>query len=304
MKPAPAIWVLAALAALVLAGALNIRLLGERTERHLTQAPPTLNMPPSVAFTTVALGGFRGILADILWMRAGTLQDEGRYFELVQLSDWIARLQPRSPAIWGYHAWNMAYNISALMTEPAERWRWVRNGIVLLRDEGMACNPGSPRLHLELAWLFLHKLGTDYDASAAFYRRQWAAEVDSGASPPDPALVRQIESRIAPLDWRTPQAQAIYWATAGLPFARTDSDDLALRRMVYQALLQRIALGESSLIAPAIAYVEETQKRHPRIGALQEVLRNLRALEGSGAPAPLSLPRSPARSPTTSASNP
>ena len=74
----------------------------------------------------VPIGGFRGILADVLWMRAGTLQDEGRYFELVQLSDWIAKLQPRVPAIWAYHAWNMAYNLSALMPTPAERWRWVR----------------------------------------------------------------------------------------------------------------------------------------------------------------------------------
>ena len=33
--------------------------------------------PPLVAFTTVALGGFRGIIADFLWFRAMALQDEG-----------------------------------------------------------------------------------------------------------------------------------------------------------------------------------------------------------------------------------
>jgi hypothetical protein len=276
MKKTLAILLLAALA-IALAGTLNVRLLHLRGDLHLTQAPPTQNMPPLVAFTTVALGGFRGILADILWMRAGTLQDEGRYFELVQLSDWIVKLQPRSPAIWAYHAWNMAYNLSALMAAPAERWRWVRNGIGLLRDEGMVYNPGSPRLHQELAWLFLHKLGTDSDTAAAYYRAQWAAEVDSGSVHLDPALVRQVEEKIAPLDWRTPQAQAIYWAMAGLPFARTDFDDLALRRMVYQALLQRIALGDRALLVPAIAFVQETQTRHPRIAAVQEVLQQLRA---------------------------
>ena len=127
-------FVIAAAAALVVAGTLNVKLLELRATAHLTQAPPTQNMPPAVAFTTVALGGFRGILADVLWMRAGSLQDEGRYFELVQLSDWIAKLQPRSPAIWAYHAWNMAYNVSALMADPAERWRWVHNGIGLPRD--------------------------------------------------------------------------------------------------------------------------------------------------------------------------
>ena len=273
---------IAAAAALTLAGALNMRLLDRRAREHLTQAPPTQNMPPAVAFTTVALGGFRGVLADVLWMRAGTLQDEGRYFELVQLSDWIVKLQPRSPAIWAYHAWNMAYNLSMLMPTPAEKWRWVRNGIVLLRDEGLAGNPGSPRLHQELAWLFLHKLGTDQDSAAAYYRARWAAEVDAGDVRLDPALVRQIETQIAPLDWRTPQAQAIYWAAAGLPFARTDFDDLALRRMVYQALLQRLALGERQYLAPATAYVEDTLRRHPDIHALQEVLLRLRELSGPG----------------------
>lgn len=274
-------FLIAAALALLLAGALNRRLLVLRGDLHLTQAPPTQNMPPSVAFTTVALGGFRGILADILWMRAATLQDEGRYFELVQLSDWIVKLQPRSPPIWSYHAWNMAYNLSALMATPAEKWRWVRNGIVLLRDEGMVSNPGSPRLHQDLAWLFLHKLGTDYDSAAAYYRQQWAAEVDAGQVSLDPALMRQIETQIAPLDWRTPQAQAIYWAFGGLPFVRTDFDDLSLRREIYQALLQRIALGDRQLLAPTLAFVQDTQRRHPQIGSLQQVLRQLRELHSS-----------------------
>lgn len=191
-------FLIAAFLLLSFAGVLNIRLLEQRQERHLTQAPPTQNMPPLVAFTTVALGGFRGILADVLWMRAGTLQDEGRFFELVQLSDWITKLQPRSPVIWAYHAWNMAYNISTLMTAPDERWRWVRNGLVLLRDEGMVLNPGSARLHQELAWMFLHKLGSGEDPAASHYRARWAAEVEAGAAPLDPALVRRIEKEIAP----------------------------------------------------------------------------------------------------------
>ena len=162
-----ALLLILAIAALALAaGTLNVRLLHQRTAQQLTLAPPTENLPPTVALTTIALGGFRGILADILWMRAGALQEEGRHFELVQLADWISRLQPRSPAIWAFHAWNMAYNISTLMTNPDERWRWVHNGIRLLRDEALPANPGAARLYQELAWIFLHKLGTDSDPAA------------------------------------------------------------------------------------------------------------------------------------------
>ena len=52
-------------------------------------------LPPMVAFTTVALGGFRGILADMLWLRTNGLQQQGKYFEMVQLASWITKLQPK-----------------------------------------------------------------------------------------------------------------------------------------------------------------------------------------------------------------
>lgn len=264
---------------LTLAGTLNRRLLQQREAAHLTQAPPTQNMPPAVAFTTIALGGFRGILADVLWMRAGSLQDDGRYFELVQLADWIVRLQPRSPSIWAYHAWNMAYNLSALMPTPAEKWRWVHHGLRLLRDEGLHLNPGSAQLYQELAWLYLHKLGANYDTAADYYRQQWAAEVAAGRAPLDPETVQRLEATFGPLDWQTPQAHAIYWASTGLAFARTDFEDLALRRLVYQALLQRIQLGERQWLPITTAYVEDTRQRHPHIDALSHVLDVLRQQE-------------------------
>ncbi len=37
------------------------------------------NAPPLVAFTTVALGSFRGLLSNFLWLRAMALKDEGKY---------------------------------------------------------------------------------------------------------------------------------------------------------------------------------------------------------------------------------
>ncbi len=268
LLPALAIFLIAA------AGATSRLLLAARDRLGLTQAPATDNLPPEAAFTTVALGGFRGILADLLWMRAGRLQDEGRFFELAQLSGWIARLQPRSPAIWAYHAWNMAYNIPALLPDPADRWRWVKAGISLLRDDGMALNPGSARLHRELAWLYLHKLGTDDDATAPYYRAQFAKE----APPlPDPALCASLDARFGPLDWTLPQAHAIYWATAGLPFARTDFDDLALRRIVYQSLFQLLASGHPEYRLPTLQFLRETATRHPNTPALPNLIQALSA---------------------------
>ncbi len=181
-------WLLAAGAALGGAGSMNLRLLDARRAAGLNQGEPLENAPPLVAFTTVALGGFRGLAVDLLWMRASELQDKGKYLELVQLADWITKLQPRFASIWAYHGWNLAYNVSVMLSDPADRWRWVRHGFMLMRDEGMVYNPGSALLHRELAWMFQHKLGMDMDQAHVYYKRQWAAEMTALFGGPRPDL--------------------------------------------------------------------------------------------------------------------
>lgn len=171
---------------LTLAARRNVPLREQRYQVGISQADPLINAPPLVTFTTVALGGFRGILADILWLRAARLQQEGQYFELVQLADWITKLEPRFTSVWAYHAWNMAYNISVLFDAPEDRWRWVKHGIHLLRDEGLRYNPGEPRLLYELGWLFQHKIGANLDQAHAYYKQAWAAEMNELLDGPRP----------------------------------------------------------------------------------------------------------------------
>ena len=142
----PGFLVILGLLLLFAAGSINRRLIGLRDTYGLSSTVAIENAPPLLAFTTVALGGFRGLLADILWLRASHLQERGDYVEVAQLSDWIAELEPRCTEIWGFHAWNMAYNISVMLPDPQDRWRWVRNGIELLRQKGLVYNPGAPGL--------------------------------------------------------------------------------------------------------------------------------------------------------------
>ena len=142
--------VLTAVVLLAVAGALHRPLVKMRAVYGLESAGALQDAPPLVVFTTVALGGFRGLLADFLWLRVSYLQDEGRYVELVQLSDWITKMEPQCTEIWAFHAWNMAYNVSVMMPNDEDRWRWVRNGLQLLRDEGIQYNPGDPQLYWEL----------------------------------------------------------------------------------------------------------------------------------------------------------
>src|SRR6516164_2318638 len=106
----------------------------DRETLGLTRAAVLENAPPMLAFTTVALGGFRGLISNFLWIRANDLQQDDKFFEAAQLADWITKLEPTYAAVWVFQGWNMAYNISVKFKENApgiftDRWNWVRRGI-------------------------------------------------------------------------------------------------------------------------------------------------------------------------------
>ncbi len=193
----------AAVVLFVLSAALHQPLQSRRPQPPRPAGEELQDTPPIVSFTTIALGGFRGILADILWLRVSHLQREGQYFELVQLSEWITTLEPKFTPAWSFHAWNLAYNISVMMNDPEDRWRWVRHGIELLRDRGIVYNPSSDTLYRDLGWLFQHKLGATYDSAHLYYKRQWAREMDllmPGGRPAFDRWARLPDSRPALLE--------------------------------------------------------------------------------------------------------
>ncbi|MCG3150627.1 MAG: hypothetical protein PCFJNLEI_04115 [Verrucomicrobiae bacterium] len=273
-----------------LAGTKQQPLLQARRDFHLSRGEPLENTPPLVAFTTVALGGFRGIIADLLWLRASQLQQDGKYFELVQLADWITKLEPRMVHVWAFHGWNMAYNVSVLFNEPTDRWRWVRQGIGLLRDEGLKYNPGEPRLYRELGWIYQHKMSGNTDQMNVYYKRWWADEMEAlfeGPRPDyqrlapdraermkevyklDPALMEQVEREYGPLDWRLPQAHAIYWAWRALPLAR-GFDKVQLDRMIFQTMADAAFQGDLFsnpvegvfITGPNLALISKTRRAY------------------------------------------
>ena len=169
-----------------------------------------------------AMGGVRAIAAEVVWFRADRLQEDGRFVELAQLAETLAFLEPHTPEVWSYAAWNLAYNVSVMMPTAEDRWRWVQAAVRLLRDSGLRLNPGSPELCRELAWLFEIKIGTDLDSAAAHYRVEWAKIVEDvrrrGAWDElrmDPGVMMRIEQMTGFDDWTDPQLSAIYWATLG-----------------------------------------------------------------------------------------
>ncbi|MCW5756020.1 MAG: hypothetical protein KIT54_02165 [Phycisphaeraceae bacterium] len=166
--------------------------------------------PPQVALG-IAMGAFRGLFVNMLWIRANELKEEGKYHEAVDLARAITRLQPRFPQVWAFHAWNMAYNISVTTNTPQERWNWVSQGIDLLRSEGVVHNPTDMVIHKELAWLFLHKIQAFADDAHWYYKLQLAEEWHEILGPP-PAPVpgkNTREDRIAQFEaWLMPIVEA------------------------------------------------------------------------------------------------
>ena len=171
-----------------------------RTGEQLVDVAPLKDAPPVVVFTTVALGGFRGLIADYFWLRSQRMQEQGDYYEMYQLANWITNLQPRFTGAISFLAWNMAYNISVTYPSYEDRWRWVQKGIELIRDRGLVNNPGDPELFYQLAWIYQHKLGQEADDANKFYRFKLVSSMVEvfGDYPPVPRDEKSIKAN---KDW-------------------------------------------------------------------------------------------------------
>lgn len=205
MKPRDLITCLAAIVLAIgliwLAGSQLDSINAKRKAMRLVVNEPLENAPPSLAFATVALGAFRGLVVDILWMRADALKQQGQFFDARQLAEWITTLQPRFPDVWVFQAWNMAYNISVAFpaSQPEQRWHWVKSGYELLRDKGIPLNPKSLALYQELGRIFQHKVGGITDDVHKYYKIQFAKEI----GPLVPVLDQEYFEALAsvPTEW-------------------------------------------------------------------------------------------------------
>ena len=255
---------LVALALLVGVNFSQTALTSERVRLKLTRVEAVESMPPAMAFTAVALGGFRGLISNALWIRLNDLQLDEKYFEMVQLSDWITKMQPHFVAVWVHQAWNLSYNISVKFPDPNDRWFWVNRGIELLRDEALRYNPNETLIYRELAWHFQHKMGANLDNAHMTYKREWTrlmTEVFGNREHPnwdellnpqtddakarvkllrekyklDPKIMQEVDGKYGPMEWRLPETHAIYWAYLGLKNSKPEQL-ITLRRVIYQSM--------------------------------------------------------------------
>jgi len=197
------------------------------------------DLPPSFAFATIATGAFRGLVVDVLWMRADKLKEDGQFFDARQLAEWITILQPRFASVWVFHAWNMAYNISVAIpaTQYDQRWRWVRNGYELLRDEAITkYKLSNIELYHELARILQHKMGGLSDDVHKYYKLQLALMMDPLLNSEDNQLTRSDNGYFdalaeTPADWEAmvadPNVAALVKALKSADSAFSDEDTFA-----------------------------------------------------------------------------
>jgi len=159
------------------------------------------NLPPEIAFT-YAIGSFRGLAVDVLWSRAWNLKQEGQYYELMQLSDWITRLQPRFPKVWEFHAHNLSYNLADAVQTEQEAWMWVQAGIRLLRDQGIPLNPRAVALYEQLGYIYLDRVGKFSAEMHWYFKREHAREWHYLLGPPPEGASDEVRA------WFRPIAQA------------------------------------------------------------------------------------------------
>ena len=271
--------VLLLLAVVLLAGSGQVQksMNRDRDRLGLTRASVLENAPPLLAFTTVALGGFRGLISNYLWIRSNDLQLDDKFFEAAQLANWITDLEPHFEQVWVFEAWNMAFNISVKFKDASDRWRWVEQGIQLLRDRALRYNPDAPLLYQQLAWFYQFKMGQNLDDANLYYKQEWAREMAPFFGPNgtnfdalihprtaeetnnarvlrekykiDPVFAQKVNAEWGPLDWRVPESHAIYWASLGLEKAKENpgnvkTNDLPqLRRVIYQSMQQSFRHG-------------------------------------------------------------
>jgi hypothetical protein len=159
-----------------------------RQERQLVIDPRSVkDLPPDIALLG-KLGTFRALAIDWASIRAERLKEEGKMYEAMQLHETVCALAPRFPRVWANAAWNMAYNISVTQYTPEARWKWVQNGLKIIRDKGIQYNPRSVTLYKELAWIYWHKIGDFLDDEHLNYKRALAVEMETVLGQPPVTL--------------------------------------------------------------------------------------------------------------------
>lgn len=175
---------------IVTLGGLEKRISEERRALKYGGAPVTLALRDRLGqgMTIGLLAGFRGVVADFLWIRNVSLwenmwqpgTDKARIFvHMYSNMETVTLLQPHAILFWEESAWHMAWNIGyAVRIDPSNRTKaegqrrdreWRETARKFLED-GIQNNPNHYRLYFYLGILYARKLADPVKAADYFLK--------------------------------------------------------------------------------------------------------------------------------------
>lgn len=128
------------------------------------------------------LGGFRSVVANILWLKCDEYWHQGRVFRLVPLAKAVVLLEPHFIEAWRITAWHLAYNMSVEAPTPEKAREYIEMGLKFL-EEGIKWNPDRYELFFELGWTYYDKLN-EYEKAAAIFQQALQKKDEFGSRPP------------------------------------------------------------------------------------------------------------------------
>jgi hypothetical protein len=164
----------------ILAGFVPAKLEMESVCQQSAPAPLSLDLREKIgqsAFVAV-LGGFRSVIADLLFIDAYSAWERTDWTQLLLRLRQATELQPRAILFWEMAGWHMAWNAGTAALEdesksPATRRRLQNEYLRLGEDflvRGVAHNPDKPQLYEALARLYRDKFNDHARAAENFLK--------------------------------------------------------------------------------------------------------------------------------------
>ncbi len=106
------------------------------------------------------LGGFRELIAGILWVKADSFFDTGNYDAILPLIRLVTILDPHQIDVYATGMWHIGYNFTD--EEQRSDRRYIPAALALGR-EGHENNPNTYEMFFETGWMWYHKIDDDYE---------------------------------------------------------------------------------------------------------------------------------------------
>lgn len=144
----------------------------ERNELKYGSAKSALALPERISQSAwiALLAGFRGIVADFLWIRGHQFWETRQWLRQYRMIESTVALQPLSTYFWDVGAWHMAWNIgyaesidtnNVTTAQGLKRERiWHEHAEAFLK-RGIENIPNRYDLYFKLGWLYQQKFKDD-----------------------------------------------------------------------------------------------------------------------------------------------